>query len=164
MRVTWATPSLDPDANGTRPMTPSATSLWDAEKARARRVKWAALSQTHGFIFFFKSDCPYCHRFAPALRHFSQKTGIVITPISLDGNGIPDFPDFLSDNGIANRLNVTQVPALFLAEPSTGKVLPVGYGVIGPTDLETRIDEITRPDGDLLAPSTVKYVGGLASR
>jgi conjugal transfer pilus assembly protein TraF len=88
----------------------------------------------------------------------------VITPVSLDGQGIPDFPDFLPDNGVANRLNVTQVPALFLAEPSTGKVLPVGYGVIGPTDLENRIDEITRPDGDLFAPSTVKYVGGLASR
>jgi conjugal transfer pilus assembly protein TraF len=163
-RVVWATPSLDPAMNGGRPTAPAATSLYDAEKDRGRQARWASLSQTHAFFFFFKSDCPYCHRFAPALRQFSAKSGIQIMPISLDGAGIPDFPDYRADNGIASRLNVTQVPALFLAEPGTGKVLPVGYGVIGPTDLERRIDEITRPDAELVAPSTVKYVGGMAGR
>jgi conjugal transfer pilus assembly protein TraF len=162
-RVMWATPQFDPSVTG-RPTSPTGASLYDAEQGRARERSFASLAQSHAFFFFFKSDCPYCHRFAPTLRQFSARTGIEILPISLDGAGIDDFPDFKPDNGIAARLNVTQVPALFLAEPSTGKVLPVGYGVMALNDLERRVEQITRPDAEAIAPSTVKFIGGLASR
>ncbi len=162
-RVMWASPQFDPSMTG-RPTSPGGASLYDAEQDRARSRGFASLSQTHAFFFFFKSDCPYCHRFAPTLLQFSARTGIEILPISLDGGGIDGFPDFKPDNGIAARLNVTQVPALFLAEPGTGKVLPVGYGVMAMNDLERRVEHITRPDAEGVAPSTVKFVGGLASR
>lgn len=161
-RVVWATPSLDPDVK--MPTTPAGLALYEGQKTERRANKWAELSQTHAFFFFFKSDCPYCHRFAPLLRDFSLRTGIEVMPISMDGGGIPLYPEFRPDNGIAARLGVTEVPALFLAEPRTGKILPVGYGVIGPTDLERRLDMITQPNAEATAPSTVKFVGDLARR
>jgi conjugal transfer pilus assembly protein TraF len=162
-RVVWTTPSLDPSVQG-RPTAPTGASLYDAEQAQRKRAKWAQLAQTHAFFFFFRSDCPYCHRFAPLLKQFSLNSGIEVFPISMDGQGLPQFPEFRPDNGIAGRLNVTQVPALFLAEPRTGKVLPVGYGVISPNDLERRIDVITAPDAESGVPSAVKNVGDLARR
>ncbi|MEO8152376.1 MAG: conjugal transfer protein TraF [Rhizobacter sp.] len=161
-RVVWATPSLDPDVR--MPTTPAGLALYEGQRDQRRTDKWAELAQTHAFFFFFKSDCPYCHRFAPMLRDFSQRTGIEILPVSLDGIGIQEFPDFRPDNGIAARLGITEVPALFLAEPRTGKVLPVGYGVIGPNDLERRLDMITQPAAESTVPSTVKFVGDLARR
>lgn len=157
-RVVWATPGLDPTVEG-RPTNPDAMSLYDAEQRRQQLGKLAQLSQTHAFFFFFRSDCPYCHRFAPVLRQFSASTGIQVYPISMDGRGLQEFPNFKPDNGIAGQLRVTQVPALFLAEPGSGKVLPVGYGVMSPSELERRIDQITRPGAESAVPSTLSYIG-----
>lgn len=162
-RVMWATPQFDPSLTG-RPTSPSGAALYDAEQERTRNRGFGELAKTHAFFFFFKSDCPYCHRFSPTLRQFSARTGIQIMPISLDGGGIDGFPDFKTDNGIAARLSVTQVPALFLAEPTTGKVLPVGYGVMAMNELERRVEHITLPNAETIAPSTVKFINGLASR
>ncbi|MDT1832839.1 conjugal transfer protein TraF, partial [Acinetobacter baumannii] len=33
------------------------------------------LSKEQGLIFFFRSDCPYCHQMAPILKQLSQMYG-----------------------------------------------------------------------------------------
>ena len=162
-RVIWATPELDPTVTG-RPVNAKALEVFDREQAGARTNTVAQLSQTHALFFFFRSDCPYCHQFAPLLRDFEAKFGLKIVPISVDGGGLPEFRNPRVDNGIARTLDVRQVPALFLAEPRGGKITPIGYGVLSESELLERIYVVTQPDADMLVPSATQYVPNLSLR
>ena len=162
-RVIWATPELDPTVTG-RPVNAKALEVFDREQAGARTNTVAQLSQTHALFFFFRSDCPYCHQFAPLLKDFEAKFGLKIVPISVDGGGLPEFRSPRVDNGIARTLDVRQVPALFLAEPRGGKITPIGYGVLSESELLERIYVVTQPDADKLVPSTTQFVPNISLR
>jgi conjugal transfer pilus assembly protein TraF len=139
-RVAWATPALDPTVQG-RPVNAKALDVFeqDRQQARARTVR--ALATDHVLFFFFRSDCPYCHAFAPTLAAFEARYALRIVPVSLDGGGITGFDTPRRDNGIAQTLQVTQVPALFLAAPFEGRVAPVGFGVLSESQLLERITQ-----------------------
>lgn len=156
-RVAWSTPDLDMTLQG-RPVNARAIEVFDREQAQSRNQSVAALASTHVLFFFFRSDCPYCHAFAPTLEAFQARHGIQIVPISVDGGGLPNFPHFRRDNGISRTLQVTQVPAVFLAEPFTGKITPIGFGVLSESQLLERIATVTSPGADALVPSTTRRV------
>jgi conjugal transfer pilus assembly protein TraF len=159
-RVIWATPELDPTVSG-RPVNAKALEVFDRQQEQARTNTVAQLARTHALFFFFRSDCPYCHQFAPLLRAFEAKWGLKIVPVSVDGGGLPAFPHPRVDNGIARTLDVRQVPALFLAEPASGRITPVGYGVVSEAELLERIETVTRPDADRMVPSATRFVSGI---
>ncbi|MES2353136.1 MAG: conjugal transfer protein TraF [Pseudomonadota bacterium] len=142
-RLVWTDPSLDYALHG-RPTTNFGLDVYDAERKRAEQRTVSELAQTHGLFFFFRSDCPYCHRFAPVLKRFEQTYGIRVFPISLDGRGLPEFPVSVTDNGIAARLNVTTVPALYLATPLAKEIQPIGFGVMAESEIAERIHVLTR--------------------
>lgn len=102
----------------------------------------ANIGSDHILMFFFRGDCPYCHAYGPVLRAFSTKYRIQVLPVSLDGGAVPGFTNARTDNGTAATLNVKQVPALFLAQPITGKIMPVGFGVLSEGQLVERIDAL----------------------
>lgn len=156
-RVAWATPDLDMTLQG-RPVNSKAIEVFDREQTASRVQSLADLSRTHVLFFFFRSDCPYCHAFAPTLEAFQARYGVQIVPVSVDGKGLPNFPNFRRDNGIARTLRVTQVPAVFLAEPFTGKITPVGFGVLSESQLVERIATVAAPDADSYAPSLTRRV------
>jgi conjugal transfer pilus assembly protein TraF len=105
------------------------------------------LGRDHVLFFFFRSDCPYCHAFAPTLEAFQARHGIQVVAISVDGGPMPGFPDARRDNGIATTLKVTQVPAVFLAQPFTGKITPIGFGVLSEAQLLERIAIVAAAPG-----------------
>lgn len=150
LRVAALNPSVDDRYNGMnlRPATPAATAAWDAEDRRLQQSRLEALSRTHGIFFFFKSDCPYCHAYAPLLKRFAQKYGLTVIAVSMDGGPIAEFPDARVNNGIAGRvvdqLGIPReqfvVPFTVLAKPSTQEVLPLGFGVMNETELTERLD------------------------
>ena len=142
-RAVWTDPTLDYATQG-RPTNNFGLDVYDAERRRTERATVADLAKTHGLFFFFKSDCPYCHRFAPVLKRFEQDYGIQVFPVSLDGGGLPEYPVAATDNGIATRLNVTSVPALFLATPSASSIQPIGFGVMAESEIAERIHVLTR--------------------
>ncbi|MBW8830355.1 MAG: conjugal transfer protein TraF [Burkholderiales bacterium] len=156
-RVAWSTPDLDMTLEG-RPVNAQAIEVYDREQTRTRQKSVAHLAKTHVLFFFFRSDCPYCHAFAPTLEAFQARHGIQVVPISVDGAGLPNFPQFRRDNGIAKTLQVTQVPAVFLAEPFTGKITPLGYGVLSESQLLERIGAVSAPGAEALAPSATRHV------
>ena len=104
-----------------------------------RSASIGALGRDHVLFFFFRSDCPYCHAFAPTLQAFQARHGIQVVAISVDGGPIPGFPDARRDNGIATTLQVTQVPAVYLAQPFSGRITPIGFGVLSEAQLLERI-------------------------
>ncbi|CAM3191088.1 conjugal transfer protein TraF [Janthinobacterium lividum] len=140
-KVAWANPDLDPTTQG-RPVNAQALEVFEQVQMQERSSALANIGSDHILMFFFRGDCPYCHAYGPVLRAFSTKYRIQVLPVSLDGGAVPGFTNARTDNGTAATLNVKQVPALFLAQPITGKIMPVGFGVLSEGQLVERIDAL----------------------
>ena len=137
-RLVWTMPELDYSLSG-RPTNAMAIGAFDEQQQTRQAQVVRDLASTHGLLFIFRSDCPYCHRFAPILKRFEQEFGMTVFPVSLDGRGLPEYPNPQTDNGIATRLNASVVPALYLTAPSKRQIRPVGFGVMAMTELLERI-------------------------
>ena len=154
-RVAWATPQLDPTLQG-RPVNAKALEVFDQAELVDRSRAIADLGKDHVLFFFYRSDCPYCHAFAPTLAAFQARHGIQVVAISMDGGPLPSFPNARPDNGIATTLKVSQVPAIFLAQPFTGKISPIGFGVLSESQLLERIATVSAPQAEALLPTTTQ--------
>lgn len=156
-KVAWANPDLDPTTQG-RPVNAQALEVFEQVQMQERSSALANIGSDHILMFFFRGDCPYCHAYGPVLRAFSSKYRIQVLPVSLDGGAVPGFTNARTDNGTAATLNVKQVPALFLAQPITGKIMPVGFGVLSEGQLVERIDALRPRAAEAVeAPLTTNY-------
>ena len=142
-RLVWREPSLDYASEG-RPTNTLAIAAFDERQRDRDTAAVRQLAATHGLVFVFRSDCPFCHRFAPVLKRFAQSHGLTVLAVSLDGGSLPEYPDARPDNGIAARLNARAVPALYLTQPSRREFRPVGFGLMSDTDLLERIAALAR--------------------
>ena len=137
-RIAWSSPELDPSTQG-RPVNAVALEVFERERAREREVALARVAREHALLFFFRGDCGYCHAMAPALDAFRRRYGIRVIPVSADGGTLPGFADARADNGVVQALKVGQFPAVFLAHPFSGRIEPVGFGVLSEAQLAERI-------------------------
>lgn len=161
-RVAWATPELDPTLQG-RPVNAKALEVFEQQQLADRSRSITDLGRDHVLIFFFRGDCPYCHAFAPTLTAFEARYGIHVEAVSIDGGGMPGFPEARRDNGTATALKVSQVPAVYLAQPFTGKITPIGFGVLSEAQLLERIATVSAPGYDALVPSTTRQLSSQAA-
>lgn len=140
-RVVWTNPDLDYSLR--RPVNNSAIRTYDTQRDQDEAGQIKTLAKEHGLMFFFRSDCPYCHQLAPTLKMLSRQYGIEILPISLDGGGLPDYPNPKVNAGQARALGVQRVPAVFIASRKTGDMAPIGYGVMSVSEIINRIFVLT---------------------
>jgi conjugal transfer pilus assembly protein TraF len=142
-RLTWTEQEFQ---LGIRPVNNLGIQVFDEQKRIAKEQHVGNLAKSHGLFFYFRNNCPYCHALAPIVKRFSQQTGIKVYPITMDGQGIPDYPDAVPDRGTAAKIipgGITMVPALVLAVPSTGERQVVGFGVLSDMELYERIYMLT---------------------
>jgi conjugal transfer pilus assembly protein TraF len=140
-RVVWKTPDLDYSLR--RPVNSTALNLYADNRKTSEAAYVSRLStEGAGLFYFFSSTCPYCQAMAPAVRQFQAQYGMEVLPISMDGAGLPEFPNFRVNNGQAERLGVETVPALFLVSPEDKKIYPIGFGVMSVSDIAERINVI----------------------
>lgn len=99
-------------------------------------------SERAGLFFFYKSTCPYCQRFAPILKHFSDTYHIVVVPITMDGIPLPEFPNSRQDSGQAKQFHVSVEPSLYAVDPQTQKAFPVAFGLTSESELLDNIYNI----------------------
>ncbi|MCS7001631.1 MAG: conjugal transfer protein TraF [Dehalococcoidia bacterium] len=144
-RVVWATPEVDYSLR--RPVVTAGVHVMRDLKESARRGAIAEVMRTHGVFFFLRSDCPYCHEQAKALAFLERFYGLEVFPVTLDGGGLPEYPNPRPDNGIARLLGVTTVPALYLMAktPKPGDApMPIGHGLLSAEEIVGRIYTLTR--------------------
>jgi conjugal transfer pilus assembly protein TraF len=121
-----------PEDNG----TPIHRKIMQEQKEKELQHKIRRLAKETGLFFIFKQSCPHCHAFTPVVKEFAQQYGFEVKAISGDGGKLKEFPEAVPDNGIIQKVNVKGVyPALFLAHPPTGNVIPVAWGMTTPTQL-----------------------------
>ena len=141
-RVIWTNPEIDYSTR--RPVNSAATLEFNQSRITKVRQSSANLAKTHGLLFFFRSDCPYCHQMTSVIQSFAQESKMEILPISLDGRAIPGLKDVQVNRGLAQQLQVTTVPAVFLVERKTKAIQAIGFGVMALSDLVDRIHVITQ--------------------
>ena len=92
----------------------------------------AANPNDYALVFFFRSDCPFCHQFAPKLKQLAAQTGTYTYAFSLDNQGIA--PD-IAATFFENPRSVT-VPATFLINVNTRKFVRLTVGDVTSSQLQ----------------------------
>lgn len=138
-QVVWKHPELDYTIE--KPMRTDA--LYAANPLRQEQL-YAALRQAasrHALVYVFRSDCPYCKKFAPLLKTFAAQHGFTVLAFTLDGAGSVDFPYPKTDLSQlrAKGMLPKVVPALYLVNPREGSSEAVGFGLMNSLDLENRV-------------------------
>ena len=141
-RVLWAHPELNYQLRN--PVNNAAIQVRDVQQAGKERAALASLGREWGLFFFFRSDCPYCHRLAPTLKWLSEQVGLTVFPVSLDGGGLPEFPRPARDNGMAATLGLRIVPLVVLGNIRDRRLLPIGSGVLSAQEIVERIYLLTQ--------------------
>ncbi|MGR5406502.1 type-F conjugative transfer system pilin assembly thiol-disulfide isomerase TrbB [Vibrio mediterranei] len=107
----------------------------------------AALNDQYAMVFFFRSDCPYCHQFAPTLKQFSQINGLQTYAFSLDGKALNEYPvpipatPEISQMFFENPRSIT-VPATFLINVNSRKFVRVSIGNVSEQELTQSVNGI----------------------
>jgi len=140
-RVVWQTPELDYALK--RPSNNLAIRTFNNNADARQELQLRALARDHGLIFFFKSDCPYCHTMAPAVRMMAERFGIEVLAVSIDGVGLPDFPHPQDGRSKAAAWGVQRVPALFMGSKVTGDHVALGFGVMALSEIMERMFVLT---------------------
>ena len=122
----WQTPEFDYTL--TAPVRAEAIAAKNQRALFQETADLDALADRYGLVFFLRSDCPYCQRFAPILKTFAARYGFSVLPVSLDGKGLPEFPTPKPNALLAQKLKVDVVPTVFLVDPVRNRLLPVSYG------------------------------------
>ena len=136
-QTVWVNPEYDYTL--TKPVTTQAIVAKNQEDKAQQEQILSGMAQQNGLIFFFRSDCQFCHRFAPVLKKFAEHYGFTVVPVSLDGGGLPEFPYPKKNYDLGRKLKVDVVPALFIVQPDSNSIAAVGYGY---SDLSTLIQKL----------------------
>jgi len=81
---------------------------------------------------------------APTLKFLSEQYGIAVFPVSLDGGGLPEFPNPSRDNGMAASIGTSVVPLVVLGNIKDRRLLPIGSGVLSAQEIVERIYILTQ--------------------
>ena len=136
-RTIWQAPEYDYTLQA--PVRAEAISAKNQLTATQNNTDLRALAARYGLVFFLRSDCPYSQRFAPVLKRFADTYGFSILPVSMDGKGIPLFPNPKPNAYLAANLNVKVVPTVFLVDPVQNILIPVSYGYTDASALTKKI-------------------------
>jgi len=111
----------------------------NSEQKKSTMEIYERLSQTTGLIYIYRSDCPYSKKFSPQLKQFERETGMAVLPIAMDNAPPPGahWDNWRPNNGLAEQLSVTSVPALFMLGPNN-EIEPITLGIISRDELYRR--------------------------
>lgn len=80
--------------------------------------------------FFYSSNCPYCHKFAPTLEKFKQEYGLDVESVTHDGGKIAGFEDALYFPELFKKFNISGYPAVIVVNKKTEKKYLLAQGNI----------------------------------
>ena len=142
-RTIWQTPELDYTLQ--RPVNQLGKRTWlDGRTADKNRVL-SSISKRYGVFYFYSSACAACEVFGPIMRSVSDRFGLTVMAVSLDGGPSKAFPNFTVDTGQYRAMGMQgqQVPALVLFDTQTKRPMPIGYGVMAADEVMDRIFTLT---------------------
>lgn len=144
-RALWQDPALDYTLQ--RPVSTLGKRAWIDQRRGDRDLAMAKLSARYGVFYFYSSACGACDIFSPILKAVSDKFGLAVLAVSIDGGPSPTFPNYVVDAGQYERLGLgteRQVPALVLFDSVTRQPMPIGYGILSQDEIMDRVFQLTQ--------------------
>ena len=144
-RALWQDPGLDYTLQ--RPVSTLGKRAWIDARNVNRDVVMAQLSQRYGVFYFYASSCSACDVFSPILKAVSDKFGMSVLAVSMDGGPSAVFPNYMVDTGQYEKLGMgsdRQVPALVLFDSVTKQPMPIGYGILSQDEIMDRVFQLTQ--------------------
>jgi len=159
--VVMSDPQLDETVR--RPISTFAANEANHQAGVAAEQALKDIAGQAGILFFFRSDCAYCHVQAPILSMLERAYGFKIYAVSLDGLPMPNglFGNFKLDRGQAALLGVEQTPALFLMKPPK-QIVPLSQGVLSLEEMTGRI-LLAGKEAGWIDPSQYQTTQGIRS-
>jgi conjugal transfer pilus assembly protein TraF len=114
-RALWQDPGLDYTLQ--RPVSTLGKRAWIDQRKGDRDLVMAQLSQRYGVFYFYASSCGACDIFSPILKAVSDKYGLSVLAVSMDGGPSAVFPGYMVDSGQYERLGHGHRPAGARARP-----------------------------------------------
>lgn len=106
------------------------------------RSTLGGLNDRYALLFFFRGDCPFCHKQAKILQTMSKAHGFNVMPISLDGRGIPEYPNPRVEPSFVEGLGIKTVPSMMLMRRGSTILEPIATGLTTMDVIEGRITSI----------------------
>jgi conjugal transfer pilus assembly protein TraF len=144
-RALWQDPGLDYTLQ--RPVSTLGKRAWIDQRKTDRDLALAKLSERYGVFYFYASSCGACDIFAPILKSVSDRFGLAVLAVSMDGGPTATFPNYVVDAGQYERLGLgtdRQVPALVLFDSVTKQPMPIGYGILSQDEIMDRVFQLTQ--------------------
>jgi conjugal transfer pilus assembly protein TraF len=104
-----------------------------------KEEKIRMLAQSYGLFFFYEGNNKISQAFSFVVKEFVKKYQWEVFSISCDKFLLPGFEYNQMDQGITQRLGVTQFPSLYLVEPKQQKVFPIAFGLSSIDQIEDNI-------------------------
>ncbi|MEX6281270.1 type-F conjugative transfer system pilin assembly protein TraF [Providencia hangzhouensis] len=100
------------------------------------------LASQYGLFFFYRGSGSLDNQLASVVAQFAEQHGVVLIPISVDGQRSQQLPNTKPDNGQVAKMQITHFPALFLVDPKNESYQPLAYGFMTQDALERRFLDI----------------------
>lgn len=127
------------------PTTSNIGTKWlDEYRQTAHQKAIQHLAKTHGLLFFYRGNHALDRKQIPIIRDFSERLGLTLIPVSVDGVISPELPNSRDDKGQANALKLRYFPAILLVNPKTQTILPVAYGLTTQDVLAKRLSQVAQ--------------------
>jgi len=98
------------------------------------------LSEDHFLLFFFNGDEVFSEKMGEVVALFKEINDWKVEVISLNGKGIPSFPQYKSNDHLKEICQVEATPSLYLVNPFTDTIYPVGAGILSVQQIEENIE------------------------
>jgi conjugal transfer pilus assembly protein TraF len=140
-RLVWTNPEVDYTARS--PQANYALANTKQRENNSRMEVAAKVGEDWGVLFFFRSNCPYCHDMAPVVKNLERHYGMEVVGVTLDGRRIPEFPNAIIDKGLSNIVSggegIDVVPATYLVSRDKKRFILLGTGALASNELVDRI-------------------------
>lgn len=134
-------PALNEDLR--RPTNASSLLARKDEINDARENLLKGLVDQIGIFFFYRSDCPYCHKQSFSMAHMKKHLGIEVLGVSMDNKKLDaprsdEYPHRPDNNLVlSKKYNIERTPTLLVVDLKTGEAIPIAFGL---TDYKTIVD------------------------
>lgn len=136
-----------------RPTTKVALNSFNFQRDQEERNVINMMADTTHIWFFYRSDCPYCHKQIPILKTLQQQYGFEILAVSMDGLSIPgaeEWPMVVDrDLRMTKELKVVGTPSLFLVSNKKEFRYPLTSGLQPLNKLFSRISLAAKETGTI---------------
>ncbi len=79
----------------------------------------------YGLVFVYRADCPASRAFSLSLKAVSDRLGLTVLPVSMDGLRFEEWPGTIRDGGQAAKLRITRVPFLAVYDMASRSLRPI---------------------------------------